>query len=408
MLTLAPDRRHFVNGDGRAVLWLGDTAWNGVLNATDDQWAEYLALRKSQRFNVIQFVTTQWRGCSSPPIGRPLQVDGDRATINEEAFATLDRRIAMIADHGLTPAPIMFWAIGPRDVGQLLREEDLVRIGREMVQRWKAHRPIWLLAGDGMYESVADRWRRIGRGIFSDAPNEIASMHPGGRSWVGELFANEPWYSVVGIQSGHGKAAADLEFLLRGPWTRQWHEIAAPFVNLEPNYEGHPAYGTQEPFEAYHVRRAAYWSLLRVPPAGVTYGNNEIWNWLQQRGPSENHKNLPDVGPWSDGLRTPGIASMTVMQNIFDRLNWTALRPAQQLLADQPGEDDLNRYIAVATSEAGQSLAYLPVGGELSFTNAPTGDARWIDPRSGDEQVATGRAGRFAAPSDEDWLLAIG
>ena len=405
MLKVGPNGRCFVDGAGRPTLWLADTAWNGALRATDEQWRQYLHTRKGQGFNVVQLVTTQWRGCTNPPGGKPLKFVGDDVTIDEDAKAVIDARVAAVRAAGLTPAPVMFWAIGESDPGQRLTETQLIEIGRRMLDRWSGHEPVWLLAGDGRYEGeVAERWKRVGRAIFEDRPDAVVTMHPCGLSWVGDTFADEPWYSFVGIQSGHGKRENDLRFLLRGDWAGQWRHIVKPFVNIEPNYEGHPAYGTGEPFDACDVRRATWWSLLTAPMAGITYGNNEIWNWRQDRGPAENHPNLPDIRPWHEGLETEGIANLTTMRAILDRFAWWTLTPAPELLAEQPGDRDLNAFIAVASNpDRTLTLAYLPRGGAIRFAAAPAGEARWIDPRTGTEQPAP----ELTAPSHDDWLLRI-
>ena len=178
----------------------------------------------------------------------------------------------------------MLWAYAPEDPGQTLSHEDAVALCRYMRARWEAYHVVWLLGGDGHYAGEgAVRWKRLGRSVFdARAPGRSAplqarpvTMHPCGLSWVTEEFRHEPWFDFHGYQSGHGDSDEHLRWLQKGPPGEPWQRPPVhPIINLEPNYETHKAYHSGGAFSDYHVRRAAYWSLLATPSAGVTYGNN--------------------------------------------------------------------------------------------------------------------------------------
>jgi hypothetical protein len=173
-------------------------------------------------------------------------------------------------------------------------------------------------------------------------------------------------------QSGHGDSDGAMRWLTSGPPSRDWRtEPILPFINLEPNYEGHKGYTHRKPFGAHAVRRAAYWSLLVSPPAGVSYG--------------------------------------------APTLEWWRLRPAQDILVEQPGAADPSRFVAAAVAEDGKwALLYLPVGGKIAVHTEglakPLG-ARWFNPRAGTwagEAAVTAATQVFEAPDDNDWVLWIG
>jgi len=61
---------HMTYSDGTPFFWTGGTAWNGALKSTPEEWDKYLQNRVEKNFSVIQFVTTQWRGCESDRNGQ--------------------------------------------------------------------------------------------------------------------------------------------------------------------------------------------------------------------------------------------------------------------------------------------------------------------------------------------------
>jgi hypothetical protein len=428
-LSISGSGRHFVDQEGRPFFWLGDTAWNGALKATEEEWGRYLDARAGQGFTVIQFVLNRWRGADQPLHGRIFDLVGGQVVANEEALGWMDTYIQAIVDRGMVPAPVMFWTNNPKPYHQpedwmqqdLMNphfdEATMVEIGRQMVERWQKFQPLWILGGDGDYRGreFADLWRRVGRGIFADHPEALVTTHPCGATWVGDLYADETWYSFVGIQSGHGSSAYDLRFLTQGPYSYRWAEIRKPFINLEPNYEGAFSYQTKQPHTPFNVRRAAYWSMLGAPLAGLTYGTNSIWAWLRGDDESaEGHGDGWKGGPWSNWLDSEGIRQMSLMKTILESLPWTELLPADHLIAHQPGFEDPEAFLkAAALSDASVVIVYAPTGGSVSLQlphRERVSRAEWIDPRTGDRQPAGAEDGdrlTYQAPDSRDWLLLL-
>lgn len=404
-LRVATSSTYLEHADGTPFFWLGDTAWNGVLHATAEEWHEYLSRRRAQGFSVVQFVSTQWRGGHG---GEDVFRGLERTTVNPAAFQRMDERIAAINEAGLVAAPVMLWTLTAKDPGPTLSEESAVRLCRYMEARWGAHNVVWLLGGDGRYvDDAIERWRRIGRAVFGAEHDRPVSMHPCGTSWVAEQFGAEEWFDFLGYQSGHGLPEKTSAWIAQGPPARGWRALGKPIINLEPNYEDHPAYGSDYRISPLDVRRAAWLSLLVTPTAGVTYGNNPTWVWRRDRGPAPNHGNLTDIAPWREGLEMPGIAGMTALAGVMGQIEWWRLCPAPELLAEQPGEADPTRFVAVAASpERDLAVAYAPAGGALRLDpEALPSRRRWYDPREGGWEEATVTAAGVAAPSDEDWVL---
>lgn len=411
-LEVAPGGTHLQHQDGTPFFWLGDTAWNGAMRSRWHDWVHYLHGRRHKFFTVIQFVTTQWRGMSVDIEGEQAFAGTEQITINPAFFQRLDRKVNAINESYLIAAPVMLWTLTDTDPGSILAEADAIRLARYMVARWGAYQVVWLLGGDGRYlrePALVERWQRIGRAVFDEPRDRLATLHPCGQSWIGDEFRNETWFDFIGYQSGHGDAEEHLRWLVQGPPAQQWaDEPLVPVINLEPNYEIHPAYHSQSVFGAYEIRRASYWSLLVSPTAGVTFGHNSIWVWPEEAEVPEGHERIGPVPSWYVGNDTVGVQSMTVLYEFFEQVDWTGLRPAPQLLREQPGEADPTQFVAAAQSEDGRlAVIYLPVGGTISLTlTAFEGQAQWVDPRTGEAQpIDLNSDFTFTAPDTQDWLL---
>lgn len=412
-LRVAFDRLHLEHADGTPFFWLSDTAWNGVLRAQAGDWTRYLQSRREQQFTAIQFVATQWRGSTTDPTGETAYTGADPIQINLEFFQRLDPKVAAINAHGMIAAPVMLWANQADDPGLALSEADAIRLARYQLARWGAYQVVWILGGDSNYDdNHIERWRHIGRAVFGDQHDRLVTMHPQGVNWTSARFRDEDWCDFIGYQSGHGDGDDWLRWHVDGPPAHDWQtEPVMPVINLEPNYEGHPSYHSDVTFTAYEVRRAAYWSLLRSPTAGVTLGLNPIWVWREDRGPAENHANLTDVQPWHAALETEAVTSMTALLHFFADLRWWALRPAPELLAEQPGTADLKQFVAAArTTDGAQAVIYMPVGNELYLNmDALPGDyaARWVNPRNGNRHMIEDVTAYMRPPTHQDWLLVL-
>lgn len=402
---------HLIGPDGRPFFWLADTAWNLWCRGEPADWDGYLSHRSRQGFNVVQFVAGWWRGCTQPIHGRPFDLEGGKLVYNPAAWASLDRLFDRIAAHGLVAAPINLWTLTDVDPGKVLSEEQCVEVAKRQVERWDGPNVVWMLGGDGDYTSPdADaRWKRIGRAVFGDRPETVATMHPCGTTWVGQAFATEPWYRIATIQSGHGSSESDLKFLVDEGYAHAWKRLQMPFLNLEPNYEDARSYGARLHLKAYHVRRASYWSLLVAPPAGVTYGNGSVWMWAQREGEvAENHDDSWVGKPWSAQMSTPGTRSMTVLRRFFESLPWTELRPAPELVADQPGNRDVRRWLAAARTRDGSLVVvYSPTVQTVDVVDG--GAYRWraVDPSDGRGFPFEGM-GRLTPPTKQGDALLVG
>ena len=414
-LTLSENRHHMIYADETPFFWLADTAWNGVLRAHPADWQRYLEIRQQQKFTVIQFVLTQWRGSSTDVAGELAYSGDDPIAINPAFFQRMDTKIQAINAHGFIASPVMLWALKPYDPGQALSVQDRIRLARYQLARYGAYQVVWILGGDGCYDDVIENWREIGRAVFKDRHDRLVTMHPCGANWSTSALREETWFDFIGYQSGHGGTYEHIRWATQGPPSTDWQiQPGLPVIDMEPNYQNHPSTKNcvKTIFTDHEVRRASYWSLLVSPPAGVTYGTNPIWVWREDVGEAEDHVGLGDVLPWQYGLQFPGAESMTHLRHLFETVHWWEFRPAQHLLKEQPGGQDSNQFIAAGmTTDEQNILIYTPVGGTITL-NAEAlhaqAQVRWYDPRIG-KWIATSEAenGIYRTPDNRDWCLLI-
>jgi len=420
-IRISSDDRSFVHDDGAPFFLLADTAWNGALLSTEDEWRTYVRTRVGQGFSAVQFVTTQWRAAPDGDLTKALAYTGtERISINPAFFQRLDEKVAALNRAGVLAVPVMLWAINggsnPQvNPGVSLPEDQAVLLARYMVARWGANQVAWILGGDADYRGTkAAKWKRIGRAVFGDIAHAPVTMHPGGMQWVWQEFADQDWYGFVGYQSGHGDDDKTLRWQIDGPpavdWTKRPYR---PFVNLEPCYENHVAYQSRKAITAEQVRRAMYWSLLHTPAAGVTYGGHGVWGWDDGTRPPTDHPGSGVPLPWQQSLAMPGAMQMRHLAQYFTSIDFGRLRPAPEAVVNQPGREEPRRFIAAARTDRHDLLVlYVPEDRAVDVKAdmlPPSPRASWFNPRTGEISVAEAEeaagALRFRTPSEGDWIL---
>jgi hypothetical protein len=418
---VSQDRCSLAHEDGTPFFWLADTAWNGPLLSTPDEWRDYLQERVRQKFTAVQWVTTQWRAAPKGDRLHETAFDGrDSIALNLDFFRRLDQKIDALSQAGLLSAPVLLWAIGggsnPQvNPGYSLPEDQAILLARYQVARWGAHPVIWILAGDGDYRGPrAERWKKIGRAVFGDAPHAPVVLHPGGRQWIMNEFRQESWLDICGYQSGHGDDDRTLRWMIAGPPATDWkNQPPRPFINLEPPYENHLAYQSRTRISAFTTRRAIYWSLLLAPTAGVSYGGHGVWGWDDGTQPPVDHPSTGIPLPWPKAMRMPAAEQMTVLADFFTAIKFPQLRPAPELLTVQPGAAEPRRFIAAARSDREPfAVIYTPEDSSVEVRRSAVPshlEAVWLDPRTGAHHPASpaprSNSWQFTTPDAGDWIL---
>jgi hypothetical protein len=420
-IRVSHDRRYLEHEDRTPFFWLSDTAWNGPLLSTDEEWAEYLRTRSRQKFTAVQWVATQWRAApEGDRLGEKAFSGEEKIVINPAFFQRLDKKVGQMSQAGLLTAPVMLWAIGgganPKvNPGYALPEDQAILIARYMVARWHAYPVAWILPGDSDYRGEkADRWKRIGRAVFGGIPHAPVTLHPGGMQWYWKEFRDESWLDVIGYQSGHGDDDNTLRWMTEGPPTDDWTKMPhRPFVNLEPPYENHVAYQSKKPHTPESVRRAIYWCLLNTPTAGTSYGGHGVWGWDDGTKPPTDHPGTGTPLPWRKALEMPAAQQMAHLYDFFTSIDFWRLRPAPAIVVNQPGATNITQFVAAAkTDQKDLALVYIPEVRTVEIkldALPPSPNITWINPRTGEHNpavaVVTANTCQFPTPAEGDWIL---
>jgi hypothetical protein len=421
-IKISKDGYSLEHSDGTPFFWLACTAWNGALLSNDQDWEKYLNNRKSKGFTAIQFVTTQWRGCKTDIEDRTAFEGKERITINPEFFQRLDKKFDAINHHGLLAAPVILWAIKDElglSPGYTLDEKQAIVLAQYIYARYGAHHILWFLGGDGHYEKeYSTKWKSIGRNVFGNEMNTgkrgLATLHPNGLNWILDDYEDELWYNVIGYQSGHSATPKYSQWICEGPPSKGWKDKRPrPVINLEPSYERHPDYQTKKLINEYEVRRASYWSVLISHTSGISYGANSIWPWQNKKGIPLQHRY--ESLPWWEAIDLPGSTQVGYLRKAFEILDWWQLRPSQELLISQPGNKNIQHFIAVASNERRDcAFIYIPIAMNftLDLSQFPSNlTGIWFDPRNGiisDKfNVKNNKRQTFKPPKNEDWVLIL-
>ncbi|MDB6023502.1 MAG: hypothetical protein JWQ04_3359 [Pedosphaera sp.] len=407
---VARDHHHFEHQDHTPFFWLADAAGEGATQSTPEEWTYYAQVRSNESFSVCQWIAVPY-GTNNQPAA--IGNDG-HLQINLEIFRKLDAKVETLNRAGLLDAVTPFPESLANKTNSLdaLPEEQTIALLRYLVARWGADNVVWMLnCSDGK----VGRWIRIGRAVFGGISHAPVVINPGEAYWALEGFRAEPWVDALGYQSGQEVTDDAAQWMNAGPVTKDWNrEPARPFINLAPPCENQPVGST--PTDPHSVRRAAYWSVLNTSAAGINYGGYGVWNWdmtVENRSAAPGSKNLR---AWQLALLLPGAKQMGTLADAFTSIDFSRLRPAPELLAQQPGASSPLHYVAAARTEAGDlAVIYVPenIPVELNVKELPPSPtATWICPHDGQRVTAPatlhGQTIKFVAPKGcRDWLLLL-
>jgi hypothetical protein len=421
MLKLSANRRFLATEDDRPFFYLGDTAWTLFQRLDRPEADIYLQDRAAKGFTVIQAVAlSEFEGLSVPnPYGDLPLEGGDPARPNDAYFRHVDYIVDRAEALGLYIGLLPTWGdkVGPALWGagpEVFTPENAHHYGRFLGRRYRDRPIIWILGGDRnpAHERHVAIWRALAEGLDQgDGGQHLMTFHPQGEASSSSFVHDEPWLDFNMLQSGHAaRNVANYEAIMQ-----DYNRIPVkPCMDGEACYEDHPVDWQPENgyFEAYDVRKTAYWALF-AGAHGHTYGANGVFQFWRAGQPDRFSARLP----WQEALQLPGAAQMQHARKLLESHPFFERIPDQSLLAS---DADVGTEHVQATRAQDGSYAFIytaagrPVTVDLRKLSGKTIVARWYDPRQGTYQpqgdFATGGLQEFRPPSGgtgNDWVLVL-
>jgi hypothetical protein len=404
---VARDHRHFEHADGSPFFWLADSAWNGARVSALKDWAAYASVRAAQKFTVVQWAVLPAEDSrkQSAFVG-----SAERSMINPEFFKRLDEKLEALSRAGLLSAIAPLWPFESPAVAKSLSDEQALLLVRYLAARWGAGPVVWLMVlNNGDDKGESRRWNKIVEAAFADAAHAPIILYTNGKRPPAEL-RNQRWVDALSVQVFADLTDDALKALSTETNSDEWKkEPIHPLVMSTPCENGLNAHSGKR-CTGEEVRRAAYWSLLMVPPAGLSYAGQGtmVWDTTVDREASKS------VEPaWYKSLFMPAAKEMGHLAEMFTHIEFWRLRPQPGFLWTQPGSVSPHRYVAAAAAEAKDlALVYVPEDRTLEIrTEAlpPSPSVMWFNPRTGETSVAVavvaGSTCQFPTPDPGDWVL---
>ena len=419
-LKISENKRFLVKEDGSPFFFLGDTAWELFhrLNRADADF--YLSNRAAKGFTVIQAVVlAEFDGLTVTNAYGHLPLEkNDPAKPNEAYFKDVDYIVNKAEQLGLYIGMLPSWGdkwnklrgAGP----EIFTAANAEAYGRFLGNRYKTKPVIWILGGDR--NPVSDAHLAIIRAMAKglkrgDGGKHLMTFHPQGPGNSSQWFHADEWLDFNMCQSGHASTNIPTYSFTT---TNYLLNPVKPTLDGEPRYEDHPinwrpANGW---FDDWDVRQAAYWSLL-AGACGHTYGNHNIWQFLQaDRKPVSSART-----EWRTALDQPGAFQVGNARKLFESRAWQKLIPDQSLLTSEAGEG-ADHIRAAGAGDGSFGFVYSPMGKPFTlkvgkFVGSRV-KAQWFNPREGtwtlDGEFPTLGIHQFTPPSQgrgNDWVLIV-
>jgi Protein of unknown function (DUF4038)/Putative collagen-binding domain of a collagenase len=406
---VAADRRHFEHADGTPFFWLADTVLNGGRISAIKDWKLYANVRSSQGFTVAQWTATP----GADARGLTAFTGTERISINPTFFKPLDAKLETLSRAGILSAVVPF-AQMDQSQSAILPDDQIALLLRYIEARWGADPVAWLIALDGDTDAnKISRWKKPGAAIFRMSHRAPVIVSAGSRQQTLDEFRDQSWVDAFAYEPLTGLSDEAFKLVISGPFSNEWKkEPTRPLIPILP-FENALARDSKKRFTSDDVRRAAYSSLLLLPPAGISYGAQGVFDW--DKALDQPPKRKTALPLWHRAMFMPGAKQMAEVSKFVNSVEFWQLRPEPGFVAVQPGTMSPERFIVAAGTEAKDlSAVYVPQERtlEIALEALPASPSvTWFNPRTGQNSPAVavvgGRSCQFPTPEPGDWLLVM-
>jgi hypothetical protein len=191
---------------------------------------------------------------------------------------------------------------------------------------------------------------------------------------------------------------------------KNWNKMKPmAYINMEPNYEE-----IRFMIDDEDVRNASWWSIFATPLAGITYGANGIWPWLQEGELILNHRDEGGVSSWRKSMDFPGSIQVGYLSEFIQSVDWWNYFPGDELLVSQPGDEVYNAFVSVVAREDKSGImAYIPKKCSIDIRNPRhlEYEATWLNTQTGElhkgDSVLIGSKISIKQEREGDWVLKL-
>ncbi len=420
-LKVSDNNRYLTYNDGTPFLWIGETAWAAVMNATYEEWQEYINARKQQGFTVIQiFSIRDWAG-ETDAYGNTPFFNNDLHRANPIFWQEYERKVQYVNQQDM-----LVLVVGLME--PLRRYPSIKQVTpfvRNQVARLMGNHVIFSPSFDSGWrmETLADT---IGKVISDVSSLHLITQHTDTDIEVAEKFFYKPYLDFSGMQSGAGwymkeelvdgkkKHIFTIDPDTAAMKLLNWGKILygkqpnKPVVNLEARYDNDI---NQEQLPRL-PRSCGYWSFLSGC-CGYSYGCAGIWNWSIHRFGNANDVQASNWH-WRKALYMPSANDMTNMASFFSNVKWWELKPYSEDIVQQSSRW-IDKMVFAKSDDNSLGVAYLPANNciELKYeSTAGFNTYQWFNPSTGEykskHKIGQNRNKIFTKPIDwEDAILLL-
>ncbi len=425
---VSPNKKNVVfrSNPKDAFEFVSDTAWNMVQELSRDQIEEYLDIRVSQGFTMVQFIGTGhdfgpqrhygWRPFDGGNFSKPRVISGP----DNDWWDYIEWIIDELKERSMYAGFLPTWRQDFHS-GRIAGEAECEAYGRFLGKRFRDQndRIIWFMGGDLPTRAFPLSWHRaLARGIakgvsggVEDYDAVFCSYHVAGRGNTLAFPPDEPFMDFDTIQSGHWNTKP-YELQSEGMIKESLAAHNKPCLDFEPMYEFIRDYATSAV-----VRHIIWWNVFEGA-FGTSYGHGGIWHFG-----TYNHVGGSWVWKHPDNYKSTVAKQIGVLKKLLSCRPGASRMPDLDPLDPSTRFEHHNRIYCLRDVERTYLMVYTPNGANVKIRIDRLAGSRyhawWYNPRSGDvidlgTSANTGASVTFDPPderganyTDTDWVLIL-
>ena len=330
--------------NGEPFFYFADTVWSAFYNAPLEEWKEYLDYRRTQGFNVLQFIVLPIKhdasasNISIDPFHIKENGNYNFYEINDDYFKRACEMLDMAVERGFVPALAPLWfahVISRADPDSVMPLGAVKAYITYIIKTFDKYNPIYIVSGDTWFEKeeYEHYWLEL-ETIKKLSPDSLTAMHLNPHVNIPDEFLNSPLVDIVLYQSGHGTDNGIETQKLPYKCAEYYYSkpVKRPIVNGEPCYEGAGYAYTYGRFKEFDVRKAVWQSLLSGAKAGITYGAHGIWSWHKKGNYYSGTEFIGTPYDWRTALRFKGAWDASYARWIFETYSLSDLEPSHCII----------------------------------------------------------------------------